>query len=51
MHREIMQTPPGQVAHHEDHNPLNNRRVQPAELQAAGEPAQSPAQPATNPAT
>ena len=26
MHREIMQTPPGQVAHHEDHNPLNNRR-------------------------
>ncbi len=26
MHREIMQTPPGQVAHHEDHNPVNNRR-------------------------
>ncbi len=26
MHREIMQTPPGQVAHHENHNPINNRR-------------------------
>jgi hypothetical protein len=26
MHREIMQTPPGMVAHHEDHNPINNRR-------------------------
>jgi hypothetical protein len=26
MHREILQTPGGQVAHHEDHNPINNRR-------------------------
>ncbi len=26
MHREIMQTPPDMVAHHEDHNPLDNRR-------------------------
>jgi hypothetical protein len=26
MHREIMQTPPGQVAHHENHNPIDNRR-------------------------
>jgi hypothetical protein len=26
MHREIMQTPPDMVAHHEDHNPINNRR-------------------------
>jgi hypothetical protein len=26
MHREIMQTPPGLVADHKDHNPLHNRR-------------------------
>jgi hypothetical protein len=26
MHREIMQTPPGLVADHIDHNPVNNRR-------------------------
>jgi len=26
MHREIMQTPPGMVADHKDHNPINNRR-------------------------
>jgi hypothetical protein len=26
MHREIMRTPPGQVADHKDHNPLDNRR-------------------------
>jgi hypothetical protein len=26
MHREIMQTPPGLVVHHINHNPVNNRR-------------------------
>jgi hypothetical protein len=26
MHREIMQTPPGKVADHKDHNPVHNRR-------------------------
>jgi hypothetical protein len=26
MHREIMQTPPGKVVDHKNHNPINNRR-------------------------
>ena len=40
MHREIMQTPPGMVVDHKNHNPVHNRRRQPAELHAAGESAQ-----------
>ena len=40
MHREIMQTPPGKVVDHKNHNPINNRRSNLWNCTSAAEPAQ-----------